>query len=150
MTAFVHLRVHTEYSLVDSVLSVPALMDGVLDRDMPAVALTDQSNLFALVKFYRGALARGIKPIVGADVWIAATLEEREPSRLTLLCADRIGFRNLSRLLTRASAEGQHHGRALVLKEWLEPAALKGLLALSGGQHGDLGRALGGEATPHG
>jgi DNA polymerase-3 subunit alpha len=147
MTAFVHLRVHTEYSLVDSVLSVPALMEGVLEHGMPAIALTDQSNVFALVKFYRGALARGIKPIVGADVWITETLEDREPSRLTLLCADAEGFRNLSRILTQASADGQQHGRALVLKEWLEPAALKGLLALSGGQHGDLGRALGSDAA---
>lgn len=145
MTAFVHLRVHTEYSLADSVLSVPTLMDGALDRGMPAIALTDESNLFALVKFYRAALARGIKPIVGADVWTAATPEDREPSRLTLLCADGDGFRSLSRLLTRASADGQQHGRALVLKDWLEPDALNGLLALSGGQHGDLGRALGGD-----
>ncbi len=146
MTAFVHLRVHSEYSLVDSVLSVPALMNGATDRAMPALALTDESNLFALVKFYRGAVARGIKPIVGADVWIAAAPEDRAPSRLTLLCADRDGFRNLSRLLTRASAQGQQHGRALVLREWLEPAALEGLFALSGGQRGDLGRALGGDS----
>lgn len=147
MTAFVHLRVHTEYSLADSVLSVPALLDGVRDCGMPAIALTDQSNLFALVKFYRAALARGIKPIVGTDVWIAETSDDREPQRLTLLCADGGGYRNLSRLLTRASADGQQHGRTLVLKEWLEPAALTGLLALSGGQHGGLGRALGGAAA---
>jgi len=147
VTAFVHLRVHTEYSLVDSVLAVPALMDGARELGMPAIALTDQSNVFALVKFYRAALARGIKPIVGADVWIATAPDDPEPSRLTLLCTSGDGFRSLSCLLTRASADGQHQGRALLLKEWLEPVAVEGLLALSGGQYGDLGRALGGDAA---
>jgi len=142
MTSFVHLRVHTEYSLVDSVLSVNALMNGVADQAMPAVAVTDQSNVFAMVKCYRAALERGIKPIIGADLWIADSPEDREPSRLTLLCADARGFRHLSRILTRASAAGQQQGRFLVLKDWLEPDALGGLLALSGGQHGDLARAL--------
>ncbi|HSG63413.1 MAG TPA: PHP domain-containing protein, partial [Gammaproteobacteria bacterium] len=98
MTGFVHLRVHTEYSLADSVLSVPALMDRVRELGMPAVAMTDQSNVFALVKFYRAAIERGIKPVIGVDLWVADVPDEREPFRLTLLCADRRGFGKLCQL----------------------------------------------------
>src|SRR5581483_2870452 len=65
---FVHLRLHTEYSLIDSVVRVPQLIDAVAAAGMPAVALTDQSNLFAMVKFYRAALARGVKPLIGVDL----------------------------------------------------------------------------------
>ena len=139
---FVHLRVHSEYSLEDSVLTMPGLLEQTLQLDMPAVGLADQSNVFATVKFYREAVKRGIKPIVGADLWIAAAAEDRNPSRLTLLCLDEEGFRNLSRLLTLSYSDGRYLGRALVLKEWLEPDKLAGLLALSGGQFGELGRIL--------
>ena len=138
-TRFVHLRVHSEYSLEDSVLSVSALLDQVVQLNMPAVGLADQSNVFAAVKFYREAVKRGIKPIVGADLWIAAAAEDRDPSRLTLLCLDEEGFRNLSRLLTLSYADGRYLGRALVLKEWLEPDKLAGLVELSGGQSGEPG-----------
>ena len=86
MMSFVHLRVHTEYSLVDSLLRVDALVDAVAERRMPACAITDQGNVSALVKFYKPALSRGVKPIVGADLWVAESREDREPSRLTLLC----------------------------------------------------------------
>ncbi|HEY5622582.1 MAG TPA: PHP domain-containing protein, partial [Gammaproteobacteria bacterium] len=140
--SFVHLRVHSEYSLVDSVLRVPVLLDTVQASGMPAVALTDQSNLFAAVKFYRRAVQSGIKPILGADLWIAAGADDREPTRLTLLCMNRDGYRNLSRLLTRGYSEGQCHGRPQLLGEWLRRENLDGLIALSGGQLGELGRVL--------
>ncbi|HEX6998447.1 MAG TPA: DNA polymerase III subunit alpha [Gammaproteobacteria bacterium] len=144
MTAFVHLRVHTEYSLVDSVVRVEPLVERVASLGMPAVAVTDQGNVGALVKFYRAATARGVKPIVGADVTLAESAEDREPTRLTLLCRNAQGFKALSALLSRAHAEGRATGRAVVLKEWLVREQLDGLIALSGGQHGDLGRALAG------
>jgi len=142
MSGFVHLRVHTEYSLADSVLAVPVLMDGVASLEMPAVAMTDQSNLFALVKFYRAAIERGIKPLIGADLWIAESPEDRDPTRLTVLCTGTEGYRNLSRLLTRASAAGLGQARMTVLRDSLTTEMLTGLIALSGGQRGDLGRAL--------
>ena len=144
MTDFVHLHVHSEYSLVDSVVRVKPLVERASALGMPALALTDLGNVSAMVTFYRAAIERGIKPIIGADVWIAETLADIDPARLTLLCANERGFKNLSRLLTAAHARGQAHGRALVLKEWLQPAALEGLLALSGAQHGELGRMLAG------
>jgi DNA polymerase-3 subunit alpha len=140
--SFVHLRVHTEYSLVDSLLRVDELVDAVAERRMPACAITDQGNVSALVKFYKPALARGVKPIVGADVWVAESREDREPARLTLLCQSQDGFKRLSSLLTRSAVQGPVAGRNVLLKDWLEPGALEGLIGLSGGQHGELGRAL--------
>ncbi len=147
MQTFVHLRVHTEYSLADSVVTVPALADAVRDARMPAVAMTDDCNVFALVKFYRAAVARGIQPIVGADIWVTEDPDDRNPSRASVLCIDRPGFDNLSRLLTKASRTAQPNGRAVVSKAELASSPLTGLIALSGGQHGDLGRALTGERS---
>jgi DNA polymerase-3 subunit alpha len=142
MSGFVHLRVHTEYSLVDSVVRIPKLIERIQGLGMPAVAVTDQSNISAMVKFYGAACEHGIKPLIGADVWIAESLADREPSRLSLLAMSRAGFHALSRLLTRSYAEGQAQGRALILKEWLDPASLDQLIALSGAQAGELGRTL--------
>ena len=70
MSQFVHLRLHTEYSLLDGIVRVPELMVAVAEAGMPAVALTDQSNLFAMVKFYKAALGVGIKPLIGVDAWV--------------------------------------------------------------------------------
>ena len=142
MTGFVHLRVHTEYSLVDSVVRVDPLVDTLDKLGMPACAITDQGNVSALVKFYRAAFDRGIKPLIGADVWVAESADDREPTRLTLLCQNRLGFKRLSALLTRSAAGGSVAGRNVVLKEWLTVGALEGLIGLSGAQAGELGRAL--------
>jgi DNA polymerase III subunit alpha len=139
---FVHLRLHTEYSLVDSVIRVDELVDAVLAAEMPAVALTDQNNLFAMVKLYRAALERGIKPIVGVDLWLREPGERAQPSRLTLLCQSEIGYRNVTRLLSRAYLEGQQRGVALVDRRWLCAKSLRGLIALSCATEGDVGRAL--------
>jgi DNA polymerase III subunit alpha len=142
VNAFVHLRVHTEYSLADSVIRIPALLDRTVALGMPAVAVTDQVNLFAMLKFYRGALERGIKPVVGADIWIEEPADPRNPSRLALLCKDTVGYRNLCRLLTRAYLEGRRLGQVLVSREWFKPEACEGLIALSAAREGDIGRAL--------
>jgi DNA polymerase-3 subunit alpha len=82
LTAFVHLRLHTEYSLVDGIVRVPELMAAVAAARMPAVALTDQSNLFAMVKFYKEAQAAGVKPLIGVDAWIREPGERVAPSRI--------------------------------------------------------------------
>jgi DNA polymerase-3 subunit alpha len=139
---FVHLRLHTEYSLVDSVVRVPELVEAVAAAEMPAVALTDQMNLFAMVKLYRAALERGIKPIVGVDLLIREPGERAQPSRLSLLCQSETGYRNVTRLLSRAYLEGQQRGVALVDRRWLSAESLTGLIALSGAAEGDIGRAL--------
>ena len=143
MTAgFVHLRLHTEYSLVDSVVRVEELVDAVAAAEMPAVALTDQNNLFAMVKLYRAALERGIKPIVGVDLLVREPGERAHPSRLTLLCQSESGYRNVTRLLSRAYLEGQQRGIAMIDRRWLLADGLSGLIALSGATEGDVGRAL--------
>jgi DNA polymerase III subunit alpha len=139
---FVHLRVHSEYSLVDSVLRVGALMDAAESMAMPAVALTDLGNVSAMVKFYRGAMERGIKPVLGADLKIAAADDDRETTRLTLLVMNAAGFRNLSRLLTACHAAAGAHGGAALPREQLNREALEGLIALSGAAQGEIGRAL--------
>ncbi len=139
---FVHLHLHTEYSLVDSTVRIAALMERCSADGMPAVALTDQNNLFAVVKFYRKALAAGIKPIIGVDLRIENDDEVDRPYTLILLSQDNEGYRNLSQLITRAYLEGQHRGEPLVRREWLSEQSCKGLIALSGGLQGDVGRAL--------
>ena len=139
---FVHLRLHSEYSLSDSVVRVPELVAAVAAAGMPAVAVTDRNNLFAMVKFYREALAGGVKPIVGVDLAVREDGERREPSRLTLLCQNQEGYRNLARLISRAYLEGQERGVPRVERDWLTPASLAGLIALSGALEGEVGRAL--------
>ena len=90
---FVHLRLHTEYSLSDSVVRVPELIAAVAAAGMPAVAVTDQGNLFAMVKFYREALKAGVKPLVGVDLLVHEEGERQPPTRLTLLCQSPGGYR---------------------------------------------------------
>jgi len=128
---FVHLHVHSEYSLVDSTIRIDELVAACVAADMPAIALTDQVNLFALVKFYRAAEKAGIKPIAGCDLWIADPAERNKPNRVTVLCQDRVGYRNLSRLVSRAWAEGRHGDFALVEPEWLLHDGA-GLIVLAG------------------
>jgi DNA polymerase-3 subunit alpha len=139
---FVHLRVHTEFSLVDSVVRVDELMTAAGAAALPAVALTDECNLFAMVKFYRAALAAGIKPVIGVDLLLREPGDRQEPSRLTLLCQDETGYLNLSRLLSRAYLTGERQATPLIERDWLTSDTLAGMIALSGGWEGDVGRAL--------
>ncbi|HLK71068.1 MAG TPA: DNA polymerase III subunit alpha, partial [Steroidobacteraceae bacterium] len=140
---FVHLRVHTEYSLIDSVVRVPELIESVAAAGMPAVALTDQINLFAMIKFYRAALERGVQPIIGVDLLLREAEDAARPSRLTLLCQTLEGYRSLARLISRAYREGQTPGgSALLERAWLTRDTCLGLIALSGAAEGDVGRAL--------
>jgi len=138
---FVHLHLHSEYSLVDSLIRIKTLTKEVAKAGMPAVAVTDQSNLFSMVKFYRSAIASGIKPIVGVDVWIANDNETERPYRLILLCKNKTGYLNLSQLVSRSYLEGQHRGIPMLEQAWFE-GQTEGLIALSGGRDGDVGRAL--------
>ncbi len=139
---FVHLNLHTEYSLVDSVVRIPELMPAVRAGGMPAVAMTDYCNLFGMVKFYRAALSAGVKPIIGAELWYRDQPEDPEPARLTLLCRNRTGYANLSRLLTRAYQEDRADGRPIVEHDWLHDGNAGGLIALSGSMSGSIAQAL--------
>jgi DNA polymerase III subunit alpha len=109
---------------------------------MPAIALTDQSNLFAMVKFYKEAQATGVKPLIGVDAWIREAGERTPPSRIVFLCQNLIGYRHLTQLVTRSFLEGQSRGVPMMDRAWLTPPALEGLIILSGGADGDIGQAL--------
>jgi DNA polymerase-3 subunit alpha len=139
---FVHLRLHTEYSLVDGIVRVPDLMAAVAAAGMPAVALTDQSNLFAMVKFYKEALAAGVKPLIGVDTWIREAGERVPPSRAVFLCQNLEGYRHLTELVTRSFLVGQQRGVPMLDRSWLQGDMLRGLIVLSGGAEGDIGQAF--------
>src|ERR1700758_5156150 len=139
---FVHLRLHTEFSLIDSVVRVPELVDAVSAAGMAAVAVTDQSNLFAMVKFYKAALAKGVKPIVGVDLLVKESGDRATPSRITLLCQSQAGYRNVTRLVSRAYLDGQQRGVPTIDRDWLTLESVDGLIALSCAGEGDIGRAL--------
>jgi DNA polymerase-3 subunit alpha len=138
---FVHLHLHTEFSLIDSTLRIKDLIARTRELGMPAVAVTDQFNLFALVKFYRAAVAAGIKPIVGADVLINNPEDPDHHDGLVLLCQNKEGYLNLCRLLSKGYQHGQHHGTPILRRDWVSEHA-DGLIALSCARQGDVGHAL--------
>ena len=138
---FVHLHLHSEYSLQDSTVRLKPLMQQLRQRGMAAVALTDLSNMFAVVKHYKAAIAVGVKPIFGADVWINHHDRTEPLSRLLLLCLDDRGYLNLKRLVSRAYLEGQTADRPCIDIEWLREAN-EGLIALSACLEGDIGLAI--------
>ncbi len=142
--SFVHLRLHSEYSLVDGIVRIKPLMQALQDAQMPAVAITDQDNLFGLIKFYRAAMSAGIKPICGADIKYIAQ-PDAPPSRMTLLAMNKTGYRNLTELISRGYSDGQRHeqmlGQAVLEQDWIARAS-EGLIALSGAKEGDIGQAL--------
>jgi len=140
--SFVHLHVHSEFSLVDGVARIKPLVGAVAEAGMPAIALTDQSNMFALVRFYRAAMGAGLKPICGVDLLVRDHEEPNQPHRLVLLVQSNTGYRRLTELVSRSYREGQHLGRPMVNPEWLTPETCEGLIALSGARDGDVGRAL--------
>lgn len=140
VSPFVHLRLHSEYSLTDSLVRIKPLAQALVELQQPAVALTDHANLYALVKFYRAALSQGIKPIVGADLTIQN--DPAEPSStITLLAQNDQGYLNLKELISKGYLDGQLRGQPTIRKAWLE-GHTDGLIALSGAQFGDVGRAI--------
>jgi len=142
MNEFVHLHVHSEFSLVDGLIRLPDLANRVAGLNMPAVAVTDQTNLFSLVKFYQAVRRCGIKPIIGADLWIGTGDSAESRSRNVFLCRNETGYRQLSALITRSFLEGQIRGVPALQYDWLVPETTSGLIVLSGGIHGDVGAAL--------
>jgi len=139
---FVHLRVHSEYSIADSIIRIPDFIKAIADAGMPAVALTDQGNLFALVKYYKAALAAGVKPIIGADVQIEAAGTKNGYAPVVLLARNAVGYLNLKRLITRSFVDGQRNGIPVINEEWLNADSADGLIALSAGREGALGQYL--------
>ena len=146
MTDFVHLRLHTEYSLVDGLVRVKPLVNRVAELGMPAVAITDVCNFYGLVKAYKAAFGAGIQPIFGVDLKV---MDQDDPERawpICLLAMNQQGYHNLTLLISRSYTEGQYLGVPYVHKSWLVECA-GGVIALSAGAAGDVGQALlGGKA----
>ena len=139
--SFVHLRLHTEYSLVDSTIRIKQLMPAVEAAGMPAVAMTDQNNLFAMVKFYRAARAQGIKPIFGVDILLEDEEDEKQLYHMILLCQNNEGYHNITKLISLAFMEGQKQGVPRVTRRWIAEHS-EGVIALSGARDGDVGYSL--------
>ncbi len=140
---FIHLRLHSEFSIADGLVRIDELVKAAAADRQPAVAVTDLGNLFGMVKFYKEARGKGVKPIIGCDVWITNDDDREKPFRLLLLAKNHDGYLQLCDLLSQAWLTNQHRGRAEVRIEWLESLPNKGgLIALSGFQLGDIGMAL--------
>ncbi|WP_434356501.1 DNA polymerase III subunit alpha [Parasalinivibrio latis] len=138
---FIHLRIHSDYSMVDGLSKVPPLVKKVAEIGMPAMALTDFTNLCGLVKFYNTAQGCGVKPIIGADFKMQLDEFGDELCNITALAADDDGYKNLTLLISRAYLRGHVQHIPVIDKSWL--ADLKqGLILISGGRHGDVGKAL--------
>src|SRR5437763_15099490 len=127
--AFVHLRLHSEFSISDGAVRVDDAVRAAAADAMPALALTDLANQFGLVKFYKAARANGIKPIVGCDVWMVHDAERDAPFRALLLAASREGYLKLCAWLTRAYLSNQHRGRPVLPRAWFAAGA-EGLIGL--------------------
>jgi DNA polymerase-3 subunit alpha len=138
---FVHLRTHTEFSVVDGTLRIDDVVDAAAADRQPALALTDLNNLFGAVKFYSAARKAGVKPVIGADVLMEPEGGDKHPSRLLLLIQNIDGYNNLSELLALGWTQGVQRAQANIRWEWLERYS-KGLIALSGADLGAVGRAL--------
>ena len=142
MTAqFVHLNIHSDYSLIDGLVRIKPLISAVADARMPAVALTDQHNFFAAVKFYSAAIRAGVKPILGADLRLRDEADAKGNRRFIVLCQNMVGYHNLSRLLSRAYIEGQHLGVPMLDFEWLQ-GQTEGLICISSSYEGLVSKAL--------
>src|SRR5690554_6026333 len=138
---FVHLRLHSEFSLADSLVRIKPLLKRVAELDMPACAITDQTNFYGLIKFYKAAQGSGVKPIIGSDFWVANSDSEGKPTLLTLLAMNERGYKNIIELISRAWQHGQQQGIAYVQRAWVTEHS-EGVIALSGGRWGDIGMAL--------
>ena len=138
---FIHLRVHSEFSLVDGIVRMRLLVKTVIEQGMPAVAVTDQSFMTSLIRFYQTARSSGVKPICGCDVWVESDRADTLPSSVVLLCMNEVGYKNLMALVSASFQTNQQQGKALLKKQWIFERN-EGLIALSGGRTGEIGRAL--------
>lgn len=138
---FIHLRVHSDFSMMDGLNKIKPILGKVAELNMPAVAITDQMNMCGLVKFYSGAHALGIKPIIGADFWVVNEVFPHDPFRLTLLAMNNEGYKNITILISKAYLRGHVAHRAVIDQVWLAEHA-EGVIVISGGLHGDIGIGL--------
>ena len=138
---FVHLHLHSEYSISDSLIRINNLIEKISETNSPSVSITDHNNIFSLVKFYKLAIKNGVKPIIGIEVDMIDSTDADKLSRAVLLCKNMVGFNNLSNLITDSYVNLNESNKFLVSKEELAKRS-DGLIALSGGIYGDLANSL--------
>ncbi len=138
---FIHLRLRTEFSLVDSLVRIKPLIGALEEMGMPACGVTDHCNFFGLVKFYKAAQGSGVKPIGGADFWVRAEVDGDDPYMVTLLAMTPKGYRNITELISLGYQKGQHQGEPYLERDWLRQYS-EDVIVLSGGKFGDVGVAL--------
>ena len=139
---YIHLRCHSEFSITDGIVKIGDYVDQAVGKNMPAIALTDLSNLFGAVKFFKKALQEGVKPIIGCDLWLENEVKRDEPYRILALCQTKEGYENLSKLLSKAYLENQYRERVEIKKSWLLNDFNKDLIILSGATSGDIGQLI--------
>jgi len=140
---FIHLRLHSEFSITDGIVRLDEAVKRAKQEQMPALGMSDLMNIFGLVKFYKACRGAGIKPIISCDVWLENPDDQDKPFRLMLIAKNRDGYGRLCELLTEAFIHNQHRGRAEIKREWIENGDNSQLLCLSGAQYGDVSLALG-------
>tara|TARA_S200000501_G_scaffold372425_1_gene417422 strand:+ start:2896 stop:6339 length:3444 start_codon:yes stop_codon:yes gene_type:complete len=138
---FIHLHLHSEYSISDSLIRVNDLINKVSDIEAPSVSITDHNNIFSLVKFYKSAIKKGVKPIIGIEIDLKDSENSNECFRVVLLCKNMIGFKNLSNLITNSYVNLDNDNKFIVLKSDLAKKS-DGLIALSGSIYGDLANSI--------
>ena len=139
--AFVHLRTHTEFSVVDGTLLIDDAAAAAAKDGQVALAVTDLANMFGAVKHYNACRKKGVKPILGADCWVEAEVSDKPPHRVLLLVQNKKGYLNLSELLSRAWIQGVQRTQACLKPEWMQELN-EGLICISGAQMGAIGQAL--------
>ncbi|MEC9320196.1 MAG: PHP domain-containing protein, partial [Pseudomonadota bacterium] len=140
-TSFVHLRIHSDFSMVDGLTKVKPICQRVADMNMPAMALTDQMNFCGLVQYYGAAHSKGLKPLIGADLWVWGDYPEGEIFRLTALAMNNEGYQQIIQLISKAYLRGHVQGKPVIDKAWLAQHN-EGIILLSGAREGDVGCAL--------
>ena len=138
---FVHLRLHTEFSIQDGMVRIDDLMRLLIKEQSPAIALTDFMNLFAVVKFYKAAISKGIKPIIGCELVYSSSPEDKALHSIVVLCQNLQGYQHLTQLVSLAYEQGQIQGVPRIQLDWLNNHA-EGLIILSGASQGEIGKAI--------
>ncbi|MDY7025565.1 MAG: DNA polymerase III subunit alpha, partial [Pseudomonadota bacterium] len=141
MSDFVHLRLHSEFSLEDGTITLKQLIKHCQEQAFPAVAVTDMSNFFGLVRFYSSAVSAGVKPIMGMDVWLESAQTKQNSHKLCLLVQNAQGYKNLVELISKAYREHYLEGKPTIKREWLA-AQHEGLIALTCAEEGELGQLV--------
>jgi DNA polymerase-3 subunit alpha len=137
---FVHLNLHSEYSVVDSTLRIDQVIENLKSSNSPAVGITDFNNMYAAIKFYKKAINAGIKPLMGAEVLVHDE-DHNQSYFITFLCQNKQGYLNLSELISLAHQDGYHQTRPMLKPEWIAKYN-EGLLAISCNMRGDIGQLI--------